>query len=172
MASFVVDGVRVAGLAVEEVGFEVEGVGQAVRGIDAHDQRAIAQAGEFQAGGGGKTGFPDASFAAEEKDAHNLILALQGVKYFFNAETQRQRGEAHGEDSSLREQSELALASILCAYLCALCASALRRYLLAGITHPANPATECTINLQCWHRRANKKRRKKKRDRSENAHEN
>ena len=67
----VVDGVGVAGLAVEEVGFEVEGVGQAVGGIDAHDQRAIAEARELQAGGGGETGFPDASFAAEEKDAHN-----------------------------------------------------------------------------------------------------
>ena len=71
----VVDRVRVAGLAVEEAGFEVEGVGQAVRRIDAHDQGAVARAGELQAGGGGETGFPDASFAAEEKDAHTSILA-------------------------------------------------------------------------------------------------
>ena len=85
----VVDGVRVAGLAVEEVGFEVEGVGQAMRGIDTHDEGAIAQAGELQAGCGGKTGFPNASFAAEEKDAHNLILALPKGEILFNAEAQR-----------------------------------------------------------------------------------
>src|SRR6185369_13105632 len=84
---FWVDGVRVAGLSVEEVGFEVECVGQAVRGIDTHDQGAIAQAGEFEAGCGGKTGFPNASFAAEEKDAHNLILALQRGEILY------QRGE-------------------------------------------------------------------------------
>ena len=65
-----VDGVRVAGLGVEEAGFEIEGVGQAVGRIDAHHQGAVAQPRKLQAGGGGKTGFPDASFAAEEKDAH------------------------------------------------------------------------------------------------------
>ena len=42
-----VDRIGVAGLAVEEAGFEVEGVGQAVRRIDAHDQGAIAEAREF-----------------------------------------------------------------------------------------------------------------------------
>ena len=72
----VVDGVGVAGLAVEEAGFEVEGVGQAVGGIDAHDQGAIAEPRELQAGGGGETGFSDASFAAEEKDAHVFIVAV------------------------------------------------------------------------------------------------
>ncbi len=72
----VVDGVRVAGLAVKEAGFEIEGVGQAVRRIDAHDQRAVAQPRKLQAGGRGKTGFPHASFAAEEKDAHVFIVAV------------------------------------------------------------------------------------------------
>ena len=60
-----VDGVRVAGLAVEQAGFQVEGVRQAVGRVDAHHQRAIAQAGELQAGGGGQAGFPDAALAAE-----------------------------------------------------------------------------------------------------------
>ena len=46
-------------------------------GIDAHDQGAIAQARKLQAGGGGKTGFPDASFAAEEKDAHTSVYSLR-----------------------------------------------------------------------------------------------
>ena len=51
-----VDGVGVAGLAVEEVGFQVEGIRQAVGGVDAHDQRAVAEPGELQPGSGGETG--------------------------------------------------------------------------------------------------------------------
>jgi len=42
--------------------------------IDAHDQGPVTQPRELQAGGGGKTGLPDASFAAEKKDAHTFIL--------------------------------------------------------------------------------------------------
>ena len=48
-----------------KLGFEVEGIGQAVRGIDAHHQGAVTEAGELQAGGGRETGFADAAFAAE-----------------------------------------------------------------------------------------------------------
>ena len=72
MARLLVDGIGVAGLAVEQAGFEVEGVGQAVRRIDAHHQGPVTQARKLQAGGGGKTGLPHASFAAEQKDAHTF----------------------------------------------------------------------------------------------------
>src|ERR1039458_4614502 len=71
---FPVNGVGVACLFVEEVGFQVERVGQAVRRIDTHHQRAIAQTRQVQPGRGRKTAFSDASFAAEEKDAHASIL--------------------------------------------------------------------------------------------------
>ena len=61
---------RVAGFGMEKVALEIEGIGQAVGRVDAHDQRAVAEPRKLQARGSGKTGFPDASFAAEEKDAH------------------------------------------------------------------------------------------------------
>ena len=64
------DGVRVAGFLVEEAGFEVEGIGQAVRGIHAHDEGAIAQARQLDAGGGGQAGLSDAAFPAKQQDAH------------------------------------------------------------------------------------------------------
>jgi hypothetical protein len=70
-----VDGVGVAGLAVEQAGFEVERVGKAVRRIDAHHQRAVAQPRKLQPSGRGETGFAHAPFAAEEKDAHGSIVA-------------------------------------------------------------------------------------------------
>ncbi len=70
----VADGVRVAGLTVEEVRLEVEGVGQAVRRVHAHHQRAIAQARKLEAGGGRQAGFSHASLAAEQKDAHSFIV--------------------------------------------------------------------------------------------------
>ncbi len=70
----VVDGVWVAGFRVEQVGLQVERIGQAVSRVHAHYQGPIAQAGKLQAGRGGQTGFADASFAAEEKDAHNFMV--------------------------------------------------------------------------------------------------
>jgi hypothetical protein len=70
----VIDGEGVAGLAVEQGGVEVKGIGQRVSGIDAHDQGLVAEAGQFDAGGGGKAGLPYASLAAEEEDAHTLSL--------------------------------------------------------------------------------------------------
>jgi hypothetical protein len=70
-----VDAVRVAGLAVEQFGFEVERVGEAVRRIHAHHQRAVSQPRKLQAGGRGETGLAHASFAAKEKDAHSSIVA-------------------------------------------------------------------------------------------------
>ena len=61
-------GSLVSGL--EQAGFQVEGVGQAVRRIDAHHQRTVAEARKLQAGGRGNAGLAHASFAAEEQDAH------------------------------------------------------------------------------------------------------
>jgi hypothetical protein len=37
------DRIRIAGFLVEQAGFEVEGIGETVRGVHAHHQRAIAQ---------------------------------------------------------------------------------------------------------------------------------
>ena len=61
----VVDGVRVAGLAVKQAGPEVEGVGQAMRRVHAHHQRAIAQTRKLEASGRRQAGFSHASLAAE-----------------------------------------------------------------------------------------------------------
>jgi hypothetical protein len=74
----VVDGEGVAGFAMEEAGFEVEGVGEAVGGVDAHDEGAVAEAGELQARRGGQTGLSDASLAAEQQDAHTSSVAGLG----------------------------------------------------------------------------------------------
>ena len=65
----------IARLAVEESGFDVERIGQAMRRIDAHHQGAISEARELKASGRGETGLAYASFAAEEKDAHSFIVA-------------------------------------------------------------------------------------------------
>lgn len=72
----VIDWKWIAGLAMEKVGFEVEGIGKGVGRVDAHDQGAVTEAGELQACGGGETRFPNASFAAEKKDAHASIVAM------------------------------------------------------------------------------------------------
>src|ERR1035437_1303075 len=70
-----VDGIRVPGLAMEQLGFDVEGVRQAMGGVDAHHQGAVSETGEFQPGSRRQTGFPHPSLPAEQKDAHNSILA-------------------------------------------------------------------------------------------------
>ena len=66
-------------LVLEQAGFEIEGIGQAVGRIDAHHQRAIAEARELQAGGGGEAGLAHASFAAEEQDAHDSSVQNPAV---------------------------------------------------------------------------------------------
>ena len=73
----IVDGQRIVGAVLEQAGFEIEGVGQAVCGIDAHHERAVAEAGELETGGRGNAGLAHASFAAEEQDAHASILTGQ-----------------------------------------------------------------------------------------------
>ena len=118
----VVDGVGVAGLGVEEAGFQIEGVGQAMRRIDAHDQGAIAEPGELQTGGSGKTGFPDASFAAKEKDAHTLSYRPIGdgtaadMKYMFEWDN-RYRVGIHSIDA--QHQTLFAIAQDLYAAMSA-----------------------------------------------------
>lgn len=71
-----VDGVRVSGLGVEKIGFEVKSISEAVGRVHAHDQRAVTQARQLQPRGSGKTGLPDSSLAAKQKDAHTYILRL------------------------------------------------------------------------------------------------
>ncbi len=71
-----VDGVRIAGLAVEQLGFEIERVRQAMGRVDAHHQGAVSETGKFQTGSRRQAGFPHPSFAAEQKDAHTLILPV------------------------------------------------------------------------------------------------
>lgn len=53
-----VDGIRIAGLAVEEGRLQIEGVGQAMCRIDAHHQGAIAQSRELQTGSSGEARLP------------------------------------------------------------------------------------------------------------------
>jgi hypothetical protein len=69
-----------------------------MRGIDTHDEGAVTQAGEFEAGCGGKTGFPNASFAAEKKDAHDLILALSQGRDTFSTQRRRERRDKRREN--------------------------------------------------------------------------
>ena len=71
----VIDRQRIGSLRVEEVGVEIEGIGQAVRGVDAHHQRAVAELGEFDAGGRGQAGLAHAALAAEEKNPHGDIIS-------------------------------------------------------------------------------------------------
>ena len=75
----VVDGQRIVGSVLEQAGFQIEGVGQAVGRIDAHHQSAVAEPRKLQTGGRGNAGLAHASFAAEEQDAHALILARYGL---------------------------------------------------------------------------------------------
>ena len=60
---------------MKELGIEVEGIGQAVRGVNAHHQRPVPERGEFHAGGRGEAGLADAAFAAEEKNPHGDIIS-------------------------------------------------------------------------------------------------
>ena len=73
----VVDGVRIAGFGVEQAGFQIECVGQAVGRIDAHHQRAIAELRKLEPGSGRQTRFPYAALAAEEQNAHDSILSVR-----------------------------------------------------------------------------------------------
>ena len=59
---------------MEEVVFEVEAIGEAVRRIDAHDERAVAKVGEFHAGGRGEAGLPYPTLTGEHKNAHGSII--------------------------------------------------------------------------------------------------
>ena len=88
----VVDRVGVAGLAVEKAGLQIEGVGQAVRRIDAHDQRAVAEPGKLQPSGRGETGLAYAALAAEQKNAHKFTIL-----------DARRRAKVRGNHSRLSE---------------------------------------------------------------------
>ena len=68
--------------AVEQAGFEIEGIGEAVSRVDAHHQRAMAQMRQTKAGGGGEAGLADAAFTAEQKDAHNTMVVGGTVHWY------------------------------------------------------------------------------------------
>ena len=68
------DGEGVGGLRVEQVGLEVEGIGQAVRRVDAHHQRSAAHLRQLDAGRRSQAGLSHASLAAIEEDPHTLIV--------------------------------------------------------------------------------------------------
>jgi hypothetical protein len=55
-----------------------------VRGIDAHDKRAVTEAGKLETGGGGDAGLAHASFAAKEQDAHVSIVEGTKARNSFN----------------------------------------------------------------------------------------
>ena len=79
--------------AWKQLGFEIEGIAQAVRGVDAHDQRAVAELGKFYAGRGGQAGFADTALSAEEKNPHRLNYKADGCEKQdgFGARLQRPR---------------------------------------------------------------------------------
>jgi hypothetical protein len=52
-------------LPVEQVSIEVEGIGQAVRRVDAHHHRAIVQFCQLHTGGSRQAGFAHPAFSAE-----------------------------------------------------------------------------------------------------------
>jgi hypothetical protein len=53
---------------VKEGVFEIERIGETMRGIDAYHERLFAVLGQMDTGGGGYAGFADAAFAAVEKN--------------------------------------------------------------------------------------------------------
>ena len=59
----VVDRQRIRRLDMEEVVFQVEGIRQAVRRIDAHHQRAVVELGKFYAGRRGQARLAHAALA-------------------------------------------------------------------------------------------------------------
>ena len=60
----------------EQVDAEIERIGEAVSGIDAHDERAAAELREPQAGRGRQRRFADAAFSAEEKNPHGSLCII------------------------------------------------------------------------------------------------
>ena len=75
----IIDGERVGSFVVEELGIEVEGIGEAVGRVNAHHQGAVTEGGEFYAGRRGEAGLADAAFAAEEKNPHRGIISPMTV---------------------------------------------------------------------------------------------
>ncbi len=55
---------------MKQVDIQVERIRQAVRGIDAHHQRPVAELGQFDARCRGQAGFAYAALAAKEENPH------------------------------------------------------------------------------------------------------
>ena len=59
---------------VKQIAAQIECVAEAVRRIDAHHQSTFAELSQAHTGGRGQTGFAYAAFAAEQKNAHNIMV--------------------------------------------------------------------------------------------------
>jgi hypothetical protein len=77
-----VDGQRIGGLHMEEFSVEIEGIGEAVGGVDAHDQGSISQLRQLDSGCGGQAGFAHPTFAAEKQDPHASHSRTRPVRMF------------------------------------------------------------------------------------------
>jgi hypothetical protein len=61
-----VDPEGIGGLAVEQIGRKIEGVREAVRGIDAHHEGSVSHLGKPNSCCGGHAALADAPFTAEK----------------------------------------------------------------------------------------------------------
>ena len=89
----VTDRQRVRSLEVKEVGLQIERVCQAVRRVDAHDQRAIER-GKFDASGGGQARLAHTALAREHEDPHTPLQGLDVRRSFVRKELKIGRTEA------------------------------------------------------------------------------
>src|SRR5205823_9228393 len=99
---------RVAGFGVEEPDVEIERVGEAVGRVDAHDEGPVPQFRKLEPSSGRQTRLPYAALAAEEQDAHNLIVADEGNPSRFRR-TRARRAELQFDVSSPRRCRACAL---------------------------------------------------------------
>src|SRR5208283_826707 len=65
---------RIRGLDLKQFDIQIERICQAVSGINAHDQGAVAQLGESHACCRSEARFAYAAFAAEQQNPHTLIV--------------------------------------------------------------------------------------------------
>jgi hypothetical protein len=65
--------------AMEKGVFQIEGIGEAVGRIDAHNEGLLAVFGQMHAGGSRYAGFADAALAAKKENSH---IRLDAAAYF------------------------------------------------------------------------------------------
>ena len=66
---------------MEQVGIEIEAVGQAMCGINAHHQRTVTKLGQPDAGSGSEAGFPHSPFAREQENSHANIISARLIQH-------------------------------------------------------------------------------------------